>query len=268
MTDSNFKNAQEWFQELRGSLIDDIEKIENQKFIVTDWQHLEEGGGKMSKVKGSIIEKGGVNVSTVAGKFKKNFSKNIIGTERDSSYKATGISVVLHPCSPHIPSMHFNTRYLETEKSWFGGGMDITPCLPFEEEKDYHVELKKMCDQHNDNYYPKFKKWCDEYFYLPHRNEPRGIGGIFFDNLNNNNWNKDFDFIKDVGLFFNNYAVHIINKYKDKSWKNEEKEIQLKKRSRYAEFNLLYDRGTLFGLKTGGNTDAILMSLPPEVKWS
>ena len=267
MTDSNFINAQEWFKELRAKLINDIEKIENQKFIVTEWKHREEGGGKMSKVKGSIIEKGGVNISTVAGKFEKNFSKNIVGTENNNSYKATGISVVLHPYSPYIPSMHFNTRYLETEKSWFGGGMDITPCLPFEEEKDYHVELKKMCDQHNDNYYPKFKKWCDEYFYLPHRNEPRGIGGIFFDNLNNNNWNKDFNFIKDVGSFFNNYATQIINKYKDKSWNNEDKEIQLKKRSRYAEFNLLHDKGTRFGLETGGNIDAILMSMPPQASW-
>jgi len=267
VTDSNFINAQEWFKDLRARIINNIEKIENQKFIVTNWKHREEGGGKMSKIKGSIIEKGGVNISTVAGKFEKNFSKNIEGTENDSSYKAAGISVVLHPCSPYIPSMHFNTRYLETEKVWFGGGMDITPCLPFKEEKDYHIELKKMCDKHNEHYYQKFKKWCDEYFFLPHRNESRGIGGIFFDNLNNNNWDKDFNFIKDVGLFFNNYAISIINKHKDKSWNNEEKKIQLEKRGRYAEFNLLHDRGTRFGLETGGNIDAILMSMPPQAKW-
>ncbi len=267
MSNSNIEKAQQWFQELRENLITKIEDIESTKFYINEWKHREEGGGKMSKIKGTVIEKGGVNISSVAGQFTKNFSKNIPGTENNNSYKATGISVVLHPCSPHIPSMHFNTRYLETEKMWFGGGMDMTPCMPFAEEHDYHIKLKKMCDQHNNNYYPKFKKWCDEYFYLPHRSEPRGIGGIFFDNLNNNDWDKDFNFIKDVGLFFKNYAVSLINKYKDKEWNNKEKEMQLKKRSRYAEFNLLHDRGTKFGLETGGNIDAILMSMPPLAKW-
>ena len=267
MSSSNVIKAKEWFEELRNNLISDIEAVETSKFFIKEWKHSQEGGGKMSKIKGSVLEKGGVNISSVAGEFNKDFSKRMPGTDNDNSYKATGISVVLHPCSPHIPSMHFNTRYLETEKVWFGGGMDITPCLPFIDEKDYHAELKKMCDQHNDNYYPKYKKWCDEYFFLPHRNEPRGIGGIFFDNLNNNDWNKDFSFIKDVGLFFKNYSISIINKYKDKAWNSEEKEIQLKKRSRYAEFNLLHDRGTRFGLETGGNIDAILMSMPPQANW-
>ena len=267
MSNSNIEKAQQWFQELRENLITKIEDIESTKFYINEWKHREEGGGKMSKIKGTVIEKGGVNISSVAGQFTKNFSKNIPGTENNNSYKATGISVVLHPCSPHIPSMHFNTRYLETEKMWFGGGMDMTPCMPFAEEHDYHIKLKKMCDQHNNNYYPKFKKWCDEYFYLPHRSEPRGIGGIFFDNLNNNDWNKDFNFIKDVGLFFAEYVINILEKYKDKSWNSEQKEMQLIKRSRYAEFNLLHDRGTRFGLETGGNIDAILMSMPPNAKW-
>ena len=145
--------------------------------------------------------------------------------------------------------------------------MDITPCLPFDDEDDYHMKLKNMCDQHDITYYPKFKKWCDKYFFLSHRNESRGIGGIFFDNLNTNDWNKDFNFIKDVGIFFKEYVIFITKKYKDKKWNNEEKEIQLKKRSRYAEFNLLYDKGTRFGLETGGNIEAILMSMPPYVKW-
>ncbi len=267
MSNSNIEKAQQWFQELRENLITKIEYIESTKLYINELKHLEEGGGKMSKIKGTVIEKGGVNISSVAGQFTKNFSKNIPGTENNNSYKATGISVVLHPCSPHIPSMHFNTRYLETEKMWFGGGMDMTPCMPFAEEHDYHIKLKKMCDQHNNNYYPKFKKWCDEYFYLPHRSEPRGIGGIFFDNLNNNDWNKDFNFIKDVGLFFAEYVINILEKYKDKSWNSEQKEMQLIKRSRYAEFNLLHDRGTRFGLETGGNIDAILMSMPPNAKW-
>ncbi len=267
MSNSNIEKAQQWFQELRENLITKIEDIESTKFYINEWKHREEGGGKMSKIKGTVIEKGGVNISSVAGQFTKNFSKNIPGTENNNSYKATGISVVLHPCSPHIPSMHFNTRYLETEKMWFGGGMDMTPCMPFAEEHDYHIKLKKMCDQHNNNYYPKFKKWCDEYFYLPHRSEPRGIGGIFFDNLNNNDWNKDFNFIKDVGLFFAEYVINILEKYKDKSWNSEQKEMQLIKRSRYAEFNLLHDRGTRFGLETGGNIDAILLSMPPQANW-
>tara|TARA_Y100001960_G_scaffold332379_1_gene432660 strand:- start:1148 stop:1951 length:804 start_codon:yes stop_codon:yes gene_type:complete len=266
MSNSNIEKAQEWFEKLRENLINKIEDIESAKFKISEWKHREEGGGKMSKIKGAIIEKGGVNVSSVAGRFTKNFSTNIPGTEKNNSYRATGISVVLHPYSPHIPSMHFNTRYLETEKIWFGGGMDMTPCMPFTEENDYHIKLKKICDQHDQRYYPKFKKWCDEYFYLPHRSEPRGVGGIFFDNLNND-WNKDFNFIKDVGLFFTDYVIYILEKYKDKSWNNEQKEIQLIKRSRYAEFNLLHDRGTRFGLETGGNIDAILMSMPPYAKW-
>tara|TARA_B100000686_G_C16627877_1_gene882905 strand:+ start:45 stop:851 length:807 start_codon:yes stop_codon:yes gene_type:complete len=267
MENSNFIKAQEWFEKLRSDLINEIEKIETKKFHITEWKHNSQGGGKMSKIKGTIIEKGGVNISTVAGQFNKNFSKNIPGTEKNNSYEASGISVVLHPLSPHIPSMHFNTRFLKTEKEWFGGGMDITPCLTFNEQNDYHEKLKKMCDQHDKSYYPKFKKWCDEYFYLSYRQEPRGIGGIFFDNLNSNNWNKDFHFIKDVGLFFKQYSIFLLKKYKDEMWNNTEKEIQLKKRSRYAEFNLLHDRGTRFGLETGGNIDAILMSMPPQAKW-
>jgi len=267
MSNSNIIIAKEWFFKLREKIINKIENIETEKFIISEWKHQEEGGGTMSKIKGTVVEKGGVNISTVGGKFTESFSKKIPGTKNNSFYRATGISVVLHPCSPHIPSMHFNTRYLETGEKWFGGGMDMTPSLPFEEENDYHLKLKKVCDQHDKTYYPKFKKWCDEYFYLQHRNEPRGIGGIFFDNINNNNWEEDFNFIKDVGSFFADYAIFILKKYKDKSWNNEEKAIQLKKRSRYVEFNLLYDRGTRFGLETGGNIDAVLMSMPPLAKW-
>ena len=179
MSDLNFSKAVKWYQELRTDLIESLENIESTKFTITQWKHQDEGGGEMGKIKGTIIEKGGVNISNVAGKFTKSFSKKIPGTEKNNSYKATGISVVLHPLSPHIPSMHFNTRYLETQKKWFGGGIDVTPCLPFAEEKDYHSKLKNICDLYNNSYYNNFKKWCDEYFYLPHRDEPRGIGGIF-----------------------------------------------------------------------------------------
>ncbi len=267
MMSSNFIIVEKWFHELRDKIVHDIETMENVKFKITNWKHREKGGGKMSKIKGKIFEKAGVNISSVAGKFDKNFAKRIPGTKKNSDYKATGISVVLHPSSPHIPSMHFNTRYLETEKKWFGGGMDITPSLQFKEKKNYHLELKKMCDEYDYRYYLKFKKWCDEYFYLPHRKEPRGIGGIFFDNLNTSNFEKDFSFVKDVGSFFSNYSLLIVNKYKNKTWTLKNKEAQLKKRSRYVEFNLLHDRGTKFGLETGGNIDAILMSMPPLAKW-
>ena len=267
MSSNNFKKAQEWFENLRDEIVNNIEKLEKNKFEVVLWNHSEKGGGKMSKISGKIIEKGGVNISTVGGQFKKEYADKIPGTKNSLYYNATGISVVLHPFSPQIPSMHFNTRYLETEKSWFGGGIDITPCLFFDYEKNFHTKLKNICDKYNNQYYDKFSKWCDEYFYLHHRKEPRGIGGIFFDNISSEKWEDDFAFVKDVGLFFKDYSLYIIEKLNQKKWSDKEKEIQLKKRSRYVEFNLLYDRGTRFGLETGGNIDAILMSMPPLAKW-
>jgi len=263
----NLKEAKNWFENLRNEIVKNIEDLENNKFTETSWNHSENGGGKMSKIKGSIIEKGGVNISTVGGIFKENMKKKIPGIDNSLTYNATGISVILHPFSPHIPSMHFNTRYLETEKSWFGGGIDITPCLNFDKEQNYHSKLKELCMKHDSKYYEKYKKWCDEYFYLHHRKEPRGIGGIFFDYLSSNEWQKDFSFVKDVGEFFKDYSITLIKELMKKNWSENEKEIQLKKRSRYVEFNLLYDRGTRFGLETGGNIDAILMSMPPDAKW-
>ena len=270
-----FSEAEEWFKNLRDEIVSELEKIEKYKFPEVSWLANEDGGGNRTIIKGKIIEKGGVNFSSVGGNFNKNMADKIPGTEENLSYHATGISVVLHPKSPHIPSMHFNTRYLETEKQWYGGGMDITPCLLFEKEKDYHQQLKSMCNKHDKEYYDKFKKWCDEYFYLKHRAEPRGIGGIFFDYLflqkriegETRKENPDFDFVKDVGIFFKEYAINLINNLMNKSWTPEDKDTQLKKRSRYVEFNLLYDRGTRFGLETGGNVDAILMSMPPLAKW-
>tara|TARA_Y100000590_G_scaffold10854_2_gene13368 strand:- start:7092 stop:7898 length:807 start_codon:yes stop_codon:yes gene_type:complete len=267
MYSDNFEKAKKYFENLRDEIVSNLEELEKNKFEEKLWNHSEKGGGKMSKIKGKIIEKGGVNISTVGGKFKEDTAKKIPGTENNLTYNATGISVVLHPLSPQIPSMHFNTRYLETEKSWFGGGIDITPCLFFDQDKDYHLQLKKMCTKHNSKYYEKYKKWCDEYFYLHHRKEPRGIGGIFFDYLSSDEWTSDFNFVKDVGKFFKEYSLDLIKKLINKKWSDEDKEIQLKKRSRYVEFNLLYDRGTRFGLETGGNIDAILMSMPPSAKW-
>ena len=267
MSSIKFDTAKEWFEKLRNQLINSLENLDTDKFVITEWNHKSEGGGKMSKLKASVIEKGGVNISSVSGKFEDGMIGKVPGTENDPSYKATGISVVLHPNSPHIPSMHFNTRYLQTEQEWFGGGIDITPCLLYKDEKNYHLMLEKLCNKFDKSYYPKYKKWCDEYFYLSHRKEARGIGGIFFDYLHTEDWGKDFDFVQAVGNFFHDYSVGIIKELKEKSWNKDEKNIQLIKRSRYAEFNLLHDRGTKFGLETGGNIDAILMSMPPLAKW-
>ena len=190
-----------------------------------------------------------------------------VGTGKKPNFWASGISVVMHMKNPNVPAMHFNTRYIFTSHGWFGGGMDVTPCLKDKNlEKWFHSELKKACNKHNKNYYSKYKKWCDRYFYLPHRNEPRGIGGIFFD-YKKENWEKDFAFVREVGLCFKNIFREIILKKSKKKWTNKEKEIQYLKRGRYVEFNLLYDRGTKFGLQTGGNVEGILMSLPPIAKW-
>jgi coproporphyrinogen III oxidase len=260
--------AQDWFKKLRSNLISIIEFYDGSSFIEKRWDHSQDGGGLMSTIKGNLIEKGGVNISTVSGKFSKEMRKKIPGATENPAYWATGISVVLHPFNPNIPSMHFNTRYLETTKKWFGGGMDLTPCLNFQNEaKIFHMGLNKMCDKHDVLYYEKYKKWCDEYFFIKHRNEARGVGGIFFDYLHTNEMGKDFLFVKDVGKYFVHYVEKIIKEKKDLSWSEEDKKKQFLKRGRYVEFNLVYDRGTKFGLETGGNTDAILMSLPPVAKW-
>ena len=261
--------AKDWFEDLRNKLVSMIEGHDGSRFKIKRWNHSGEGGGMMSIIKGNVIEKGGVNISTVSGKFSEKMQQRILGASKDPTYWATGISVVLHPLNPNIPSMHFNTRYLVTQKSWFGGGMDITPCLDFTaEKKQFHENLKEMCNKHDKDYYPKYKKWCDDYFFLKHRNEARGIGGIFFDHLNNDNFENDFCFIQDVGKFFHEYVNQIITVNKKKKWTKKDRNLQLIKRGRYVEFNLLYDRGTKFGLETGGNTEAILMSLPPIAEWN
>ena len=267
VSDPKFNTAKDWFEKLKDNLINVIQTIDKNEFEIIPWDHKSEGGGIMSKIKGNIIEKGGVNVSTVSGVFNEKMRETIPGAKEDPNFKATGISVVLHPLSPKIPSMHFNTRFLKTSQEWFGGGMDITPSLKFSEEDKYHSSLEKICNRYDKSYYPKYKKWCDDYFFLKHRNEARGVGGIFFDYLQTGDWGKDFEFVQDVGLYFQNFVKNTLLSLKDEQWNSDDKEIQLKKRSRYAEFNLLYDRGTKFGLETGGNIDAILMSMPPVAKW-
>jgi coproporphyrinogen III oxidase len=257
-----------WFKKLRDDIISMVESYEKSSFVEKEWHHSHEGGGLMSTIRGNLIEKGGVNISTVSGVFSEKMREKIPGAKENPSYWATGISVVLHPLNPNIPSMHFNTRFLETTKNWFGGGIDLTPCLKFnKEKKSFHDSLEKLCDKHDNTYYSKYKKWCDEYFFIKHRNETRGVGGIFFDYLNSGNMRKDFLFTKDVGKYFLEYVEKTIVEKKDLDWTDSDKEKQYLKRGRYVEFNLVYDRGTKFGLETGGNTDAILMSLPPQAKW-
>tara|TARA_B100001059_G_scaffold33209_1_gene26690 strand:- start:38 stop:865 length:828 start_codon:yes stop_codon:yes gene_type:complete len=262
-----------WFKLLQNTFCDDIKALENNKakFKTTIWRKnnkKDEGGGEYRILKnGKIFDKVGVNFSKVYGKFPKNFQKNILGANKDPKFWATGISVVMHMKNPLIPAMHFNTRFISTTQQWFGGGIDLTPSKKDDlEKKEFHQTLRNMCDRHNKNYYKKYKKWCDEYFYLPHRKEPRGIGGIFFD-YKKDNFDKDFKFVRDVGITFQFLFNKIIRKKLKKKWTANDKEIQFLKRGRYTEFNLLYDRGTKFGLQTGGNVDGILMSLPPSAKW-
>ena len=278
---SKKKLASIWFNQLQNIICYEFEKIEidfgkknklkPKIFERKIWKKSKikkEGGGIHAKIKnGLIFDSVGVNFSEVSGKFHKNFKSQIYGTQKNTNYWASGISVVAHLKNPLIPALHFNTRFIVTSKNWFGGGMDATPCIKDNKEKKlFHTKIKTACNKHNKKYYPKYKKWCDNYFYLPHRKETRGIGGIFFD-YKRDNWDKDLHFVKDIGLCFIDCAKTIIRKKMYKKWTGKQKNYQLLKRGRYVEFNLLYDRGTKFGLNTGGNIEAILMSLPPEAKW-
>ena len=259
---------------MQSQICNHFEKLEKdtksfKKFVSKNWykKSNKDGGGTYKILKnGKIFEKVGVNKSTVTGTFSKEFRKNILGAEKDGKYWASGISVVAHMENPKIPAIHFNTRFIVTSKSWFGGGIDLTPSIrDKKEEKYFHSTLKAVCKANNKDY-DKYKKWCDKYFYLPHRNEPRGVGGIFFD-YESNKWGKNFKFIREVGMSFIEISKNIIRKKMKSKFNDKDKDKQLFKRGRYIEFNLLYDRGTKFGLYSGGNTEAILMSLPPKAKW-
>ena len=238
--------------------------------------HEDAGGGVMSVMRnGRIFEKVGVNISTVYGQLGEEAQRsisarrNVPGLKDDPSFWASGISLVAHMRSPKTPAVHMNTRMFWTPRDWwFGGGTDLNPMINNDKDTEFfHSELKKSCDLHDKNYYPKFKKWADEYFMIKHWNEPRGVGGIFYDDHCTNTWEKDFNFTKDVGRAFLNAFVPITRKHINETWTNEEREWQLIKRGRYTEFNLVYDRGTQFGLQTGHNPEAVLMSLPPIAKW-
>ena len=286
------QKASSWFKNLQEQICDAFEAIEDEltdgqksdlpagRFEKTDWTRAEDtepnetgsvlrGGGCMCVMRGRVFEKVGVNFSLVHGTFSDEFAKQIPGAEESNgNFWASGISLVAHMQSPLVPAVHMNTRMIATSKSWFGGGADLTPMFPDEQDtEDFHAAFKACCDRHDEGYYPEFKAWCDRYFFLPHRNEPRGIGGIFYDYLDRKGWNDDFAFTQDVGKTFKDIYCTLARRSMHKDWTEEQREYQLVKRGRYVEFNLLYDRGTQFGLKTGGNTEAILMSMPPEARW-
>ncbi len=278
-TDEQKTKTTNWFKDLRDQICQEFERIEDEyqddslpagRFKQTSWQRPDQdgGGGTMSLMHGRVFEKVGVNISTVYGEFTSDFAQKIPGTEENPAFWASGISLVAHMRSPHVPAVHMNTRHIVTTQSWFGGGSDMTPFYPKDEDtKEFHQSFQEACDRHDESYYPKFKQWCDSYFYLEHRKETRGIGGIFYDNLNSGSWDKDFSFTQDVGRAFATIYPKIVRRRMHETWTDEQRKFQLARRGRYVEFNLLYDRGTLFGLKTGGNIEAILMSLPPVAEW-
>lgn len=277
--------ASAWFQSLRDSICAEFEAIEREAgsdagFEYTPWERVaveggegDTGGGTRGLMKGKVFEKVGVNISTVAGGLAKDFAASINGASADqNAFSATGISLVAHMANPHVPAVHMNTRFLTTTKAWFGGGADLNPPLPYDEDTaEFHAEFKAACDAHGADYYERFKAWADEYFYIPHRKVHRGVGGIFYDHLecaDEAAWEANFAFTKAVGEAFLAVFPRIVRRRMGMAFTPADKAQQLEWRGRYAEFNLVYDRGTLFGLKTGGNVDAILMSLPPEATWS
>ena len=289
ITSQKDKTSQ-WFSNLRDLICAEFELIEKEylnspnkltnleyqdapKFIRKNWNRKdatnEDGGsGEMSSMKGNVFEKVGVNFSKVHGSFSDEFRKQIPGTQESGDFWASGISLVAHMKSPLVPAVHMNTRFICTEKTWFGGGGDLNPMFEDENDtKDFHQAFKNACDKSDANYYEKFKKNCDEYFFIKHRGVARGVGGIFYDYLNSENFDNDFEFTKNVGLAFLEIFPKIVRRHMFKAWNQEQREHQLRKRGFYTEFNLLYDRGTKFGLMTNGNTEAILMSLPPVAKW-
>ncbi|MEM6414032.1 MAG: oxygen-dependent coproporphyrinogen oxidase [Pseudomonadota bacterium] len=285
----NKRVAADWFANLQQQLIAAFEKIEAiggdaynhmpaATFEQTLWKRAkadepDQGGGNMGMLHGRVFEKVGVHFSEVHGEFSEEFRNEIPGASEDPRFWACGVSLIAHTRNPHVPAAHMNTRMIVTQETWFGGGGDLNPMLPeyrsqdHEDAQAFHAVYRSACDRHDPDYFTKFKEWCDRYFYLPHRKEPRGVGGIFYDRLNSGDWDADFAFTQDVGRAFLDAYFPLVEKRMHQPWNEDDQEKQYFQRGRYAEYNLLYDRGTTFGLKTGGNVDAILSSLPPLAKW-
>lgn len=275
--DTGQQAARDWFESLRDRICAAFEAIEREAgsdaaFDYLAWDRADPdgnpgGGGVRGVMKGRVFEKVGVNVSTVGGRFDADFARTIHGAAEDPRFFATGISLVAHMANPHVPAVHMNTRFLVTTRRWFGGGADLNPPIPYDEDtRDFHARLKAACDAHDPEHYPRFSQWADDYFYIPHRGVHRGVGGIFYDHLEGD-FDADFAFTRDVGEAFLDIFPRIVRRRMASGFDAEDRARQLAWRGRYAEFNLVYDRGTLFGLKTGGNVDAILMSLPPMASW-
>src|SRR5258705_943594 len=275
--DDQQQAARDWFEALRDRVTGAFEAIEREAgsdaaFTFIPWHWIGPdgepgGGGVRGQMAGKVFEKVGVNVSTVGGQFSPEFAKSIPGAEDDPSFFATGISLVAHMTNPHVPAVHMNTRFLTTTRRWFGGGADLNPAIPYEEDTEaFHARLRAACAAHDPTFYPRFSKWAEEYFWLPHRGVPRGVGGIFYDHLEGH-FDAHFAFAKHVGEAFLDIFPQLVRKRMNAKFNDADMERLLEFRGRYVEFNLLYDRGTLFGLKTGGNIDAILMSLPPLARW-